>query len=270
MGTALAAALRAPAESRPARPRRATARAPTSCCCACPTPRSRPPPPRRRPGRLVGHCSGATTLAPLAPARGVLAAPADDGPGRSAGPVDFAGARAAIAGSTPRALDAARELADALGMTAVDDRRRRPRRLPRGRLDRLQLPRHAARRSRAPARHHRRRRPRGCSSRSCAPTVENWARAGDARADGPDRPRRRARPSPRQRAAVAERAPELLELFDALADATAAVAGRRCLGMKIVRTVNELRAALAPHRAARALDRRWCRRWATCTTATLA
>src|SRR5829696_2534806 len=53
------------------------------------------------PGRLVGHCSGATTLAPLAPHEALslhplLTVPAD-------GPAQLAGASAAVAGTTPHA-----------------------------------------------------------------------------------------------------------------------------------------------------------------------
>ena len=73
--------------------------------------------PTDRPGLLVGHCSAATTLAPLAGhAQAFSLHPLMTVPERGA---RFAGATAAIAGTTPRALAAARELADALGMRAV-------------------------------------------------------------------------------------------------------------------------------------------------------
>jgi predicted short-subunit dehydrogenase-like oxidoreductase (DUF2520 family) len=56
-------------------------------------------------------------------------------------------------------------------------------------------------------------------------TVENWAALGPERAlTGPDRRGDEATVD-RQRAAVADRAPDLLPLFDALADRTRALAG---------------------------------------------
>ena len=65
-----------------------------------------------RPGRLVGHVSGATTLAPLdgheAFSLHPLMTVTADTP-----PSAFAGAGAAVAGSTDRALDVARDLAAA-------------------------------------------------------------------------------------------------------------------------------------------------------------
>jgi predicted short-subunit dehydrogenase-like oxidoreductase (DUF2520 family) len=50
-------------------------------------------------------------------------------------------------------------------------------------------------------------------------TVENWARDGASALTGPIA-RGDEETVARQRAAVAERTPELLELFDALADST--------------------------------------------------
>src|SRR4051812_5852139 len=70
-----------------------------------------------RDGLLVGHCSGATTLAPLAPHEAFSLHPLMTVPESGA---SFAGAGCAVAGSTPRALAVAHELADALGMRAVE------------------------------------------------------------------------------------------------------------------------------------------------------
>jgi predicted short-subunit dehydrogenase-like oxidoreductase (DUF2520 family) len=56
-------------------------------------------------------------------------------------------------------------------------------------------------------------------------TVENWARLGPERALTGPLVRGDEATVARQRAAVAERAPELLALFDALADATRELAG---------------------------------------------
>lgn len=69
-----------------------------------------------RDGRLVGHCSGATTLAPLAPHAAfslhpLMTVPDDD--------AVLAGAPCAVAGSTPEAVAAAEALADALGMRPI-------------------------------------------------------------------------------------------------------------------------------------------------------
>ena len=77
-------------------------------------------------------------------------------------------------------------------------------------------------------------------------TVENWAALGPERALTGPIARGDAATVERQRAAVADRAPELLGLFDALADATRDLAA--VPAMRTVRTVAELRAALRPSR----------------------
>jgi predicted short-subunit dehydrogenase-like oxidoreductase (DUF2520 family) len=69
-----------------------------------------------RDGRMVGHCSGATPLAPLAPhvafsLHPLMTVPDDD--------AVLAGAPCAVAGSTPAALAAAEGLAAAVGMRAI-------------------------------------------------------------------------------------------------------------------------------------------------------
>src|SRR3954470_22693496 len=71
------------------------------------------------PGPLVGHCSGATTLEPLTAAgheafslHPLMTVP-------TGGEASFAGAAAAVAGSTPRALAAAEDLARRLGLRAL-------------------------------------------------------------------------------------------------------------------------------------------------------
>jgi predicted short-subunit dehydrogenase-like oxidoreductase (DUF2520 family) len=69
-----------------------------------------------RDGLLVGHCSGATTLAPLAPHEAFSLHPLMTVPAAGA---SFAGATAAVAGATPRALGAARALVAFLGLRAV-------------------------------------------------------------------------------------------------------------------------------------------------------
>ncbi|WP_208379039.1 Rossmann-like and DUF2520 domain-containing protein [Cumulibacter soli] len=69
-----------------------------------------------RESMLVGHCSGATTLAPIGPHEGFSLHPLMTVPRTGA---RFAGAAAAVAGRTPRALRTATDLAGLLGMTAV-------------------------------------------------------------------------------------------------------------------------------------------------------
>ncbi|MCW2983124.1 MAG: hypothetical protein JWR63_694, partial [Conexibacter sp.] len=66
------------------------------------------------PGRLVGHCSGATTLAPLAPHRAFSLHPLMTVTERGA---SFAGAHAAFGGSDDAARATAEQLARALGIT---------------------------------------------------------------------------------------------------------------------------------------------------------
>jgi predicted short-subunit dehydrogenase-like oxidoreductase (DUF2520 family) len=75
------------------------------------------------PGALVGHCSGATTLAPLAPHERFSLHPLL---AVTATTTSFRGASCAVAGSTPRALAVAESLAARLGMHAfaVDDEHR--------------------------------------------------------------------------------------------------------------------------------------------------
>jgi predicted short-subunit dehydrogenase-like oxidoreductase (DUF2520 family) len=68
------------------------------------------------PGRLVGHFSGATTLEPLAPHEALGIHPLMTVTGETS----FAGVPAAVAGSTPRALERARAIAEAIGMTAFE------------------------------------------------------------------------------------------------------------------------------------------------------
>ena len=162
LGHALAAALTSSRARRrgPARPRRGPA-APTSSCCASPTPRSQAAAAALTPAdaRFVGHCSGATTLAPLAGREAFSLHPLMTVPrGRQRRP--FARRRArAIAGSTAAALRVAQDARRRPPHAPRRGRRRRPRRLPRRRVDRRQLPRHARGRRRA-ARRHRRRPPR--------------------------------------------------------------------------------------------------------------
>lgn len=166
------------------------------------------------PGPLVGHCSGATTLAPLAghrrafslhPLMTVTAAGAE-----------FAGAGAAIAGSTPEALAYARELATRLGMTPVEipDADRAAYHAAASMASNFLVTLEAAAEEvLGPDR-------RELLVPLVRATVENWAALGARDALTGPIARGDEITVARQRRAVAERAPELADLFDALAEAT--------------------------------------------------
>ncbi len=171
------------------------------------------------PGRLVGHCSGATGLEPLGDHESFslhpLMAVTPDG-------ARFDGAAAAIAASTPRALEIARKLAGALGMVPVeiaeDDRvaYHAAASMASNFLITLEA---AAERLASDA---------GLERHLLVPlvraTVENWARLGPEHSLTGPVARGDQTTVDRQRAAIEERAPDLLPLFDALVQATRALA----------------------------------------------
>jgi len=171
------------------------------------------------PGRLVGHCSGATGLDALAPHEAFSLHPLMT---VTADGARFDGAGAAIAGSTPRALQLARELADTLGMRPVEiadaDRAayHAAASIASNFLITLEA---AAERLAASA---------GADRELLVPlvraTVENWATLGAERALTGPVARGDEATVARQRAAIAERAPDLLPLFDALVNAAQALA----------------------------------------------
>jgi predicted short-subunit dehydrogenase-like oxidoreductase (DUF2520 family) len=169
----------------------------------------------------VGHCSGATGLEPLAPHEAFSLHPLMSVTQAGA---DFSGAGAAIDGSTPRALGIARALTEALGMHPVriapEDRAlyHAAASLASNFLITLEA---AAERLAADA---------GLERRLLVPlvraTVENWATLGGERALTGPVARGDEVTVARQRAAIAQRAPEVLELFDALVHRTRAMSGR--------------------------------------------
>jgi predicted short-subunit dehydrogenase-like oxidoreductase (DUF2520 family) len=173
------------------------------------------------PGPLVGHCSGATGLEVLVPHERFALHPLMTVPA-GAPPTVFAGAGAAIAGSTPRALAVAEALARAAGMTptrvAEADRAayHAAASIASNFLVTLEG---AAERLAATA---------GVDRALLAPlvraAVDNWAAHGAAAALTGPIARGDEATVERQRAAVAERTPELLTLFDVLAEATRALA----------------------------------------------
>jgi predicted short-subunit dehydrogenase-like oxidoreductase (DUF2520 family) len=168
-----------------------------------------------RHGLLVGHCSGATGLGALAPHEALGLHPLMTVTAEGAA---FAGAGCAVAGSTERALRTARSLAQALGMRpfpiADEDRAayHAAASIASNFLVALEA---AAERVAASA---------GVPREALVPlaraAVENWAALGPGRALTGPIVRGDEAVVARQRAAVAERTPELVTLFDALAGAT--------------------------------------------------
>jgi predicted short-subunit dehydrogenase-like oxidoreductase (DUF2520 family) len=174
------------------------------------------------PGPLVGHCSGASGLEVLAPHEAFSMHPLMTVSGEGA---EFAGATAAVDGSSERAREFAVLLA---GKLALEPIRIAP-------ADRTAY--HAAASIASnflvtlEAAAERLGAGAGIERRMLAPlvraTVENWVELGPelaltgpvARGDGET--------VARQREAVAERAPDLLELFDVLVQATHALAVQR-------------------------------------------
>jgi predicted short-subunit dehydrogenase-like oxidoreductase (DUF2520 family) len=177
---------------------------------------------RRADGPLVGHCSGATTLDVLTPHEAfslhpLMTVPAD-------GPSPLAGASAAIAGSTPHARGVAHQLALHLGLTPIDvadaDRAayHAAASIASNFLITLEA---AAERLAADA---------GLDRAALVPlvraTVENWASLGPERALTGPIARGDHETVERQRQAIHERTPDLLPLFDALAEATRSLAAQ--------------------------------------------
>jgi predicted short-subunit dehydrogenase-like oxidoreductase (DUF2520 family) len=169
---------------------------------------------------VVGHLSGASTLAPLAPHEAFSLHPLMT---VTAAGATFAGATAAIAGSTDRALGLARSLAERLGMRSVevaDADRAAYHAAASIAANFVVTLEGAAERLAATA---------GVDRAALVPlvraAVENWAELGAERALTGPIARGDAATVERQREAVAERCPEALELFDALAQATRDLAG---------------------------------------------
>jgi predicted short-subunit dehydrogenase-like oxidoreductase (DUF2520 family) len=173
-------------------------------------------------GVPVGHCSGATGLDVLGGHEGFSLHPLMTVTGQ-AGATPFAGAGAAIAGSTPAALGLARTLARALGLRPIEldpgDRTayHAAASIASNFLITLEA---AAERLAGTA---------GMQREDLVPlvraTVENWARLGPERALTGPVARGDEVTVARQREAVSERAPDLLALFDVLVEATRALAG---------------------------------------------
>jgi len=169
------------------------------------------------PGPLVGHCSGATGLAALAPHEAFGLHPLMTITRRGGA---FAGAGAAVAGSTDRALAFATELATTLGMRPFEIAEE----------DRAAYHAGAAMASNfLVALESAAQRMAGVDRELLAPlvraAVETWVAEGDAALTGAIA-RGDEGTIARHREAIADRAPDLLAMYDALVEATREVAAR--------------------------------------------
>jgi len=173
------------------------------------------------PGPLVGHCSGATGLDVLAPHPAFSLHPLMTVAAGSGGD-RLRGAAAAVAGTTPAARDCARMLATALGMRpfALADSDRAAYHAAASVASNFLLTLEDAAEQIAAG--------TGLSRAQLVPlvraTVENWAQLGSRAALTGPVARGDELTVAAQRAAVKQRAPELLGLFDALTAATRSLA----------------------------------------------
>ena len=181
--------------------------------------------------QFVGHCSGATTLDPLAGREAFSLHPLMTVPAREAGPASgtatdepggpFRGAGCAIAGSTERALTVAQDLAEALHMRPVhvaDEDRAAYHAAASIAANFLVTLEGAAERLAATAGV-----PRELLVPLARAALENWAATGAEQALTGPVARGDEATIARQRAAIEERAPDLLETFDALVAASRVV-----------------------------------------------
>lgn len=174
------------------------------------------------PGRLVGHCSGACGLEVLEPHEAFSVHPLMTVvPGRTS----FADVGAAVAGSSPRALTFAGCLAEVLEMhpTAIPDDARAAYHAAASIASNFLITLETAA-ERLAASAELKRELLGPLVRA---TVENWIEVGGEQALTGPVARGDEDTVAAHRAAVAERAPDLLPLFDALTDATRALASAR-------------------------------------------
>jgi predicted short-subunit dehydrogenase-like oxidoreductase (DUF2520 family) len=176
---------------------------------------------------LIGHTSGATPLSALAhagvPAFGLHPLQSFAHPG-----VRFEGAGAAVAGTTPEALDFAAGLAERLGMRPfeIDDEGRAAYHAAASVASNFVVTLEAAAETIACGAGLARDEARALLAPLVRQTVENVAQLGpEAALTGPIA-RGDEVTVARQRAAVEEAAPELLELFDELVRQTRALAGQ--------------------------------------------
>jgi len=175
-----------------------------------------------QPGRLVGHCAGAWGLDLLAPHEAFGLHPLMTVTQAGA---TFAGAGAAVAGTTPRALAFALDLAERLGLHAftIADADRAAYHAAASIASNFLVTLEDAAEMLL--------RTTGAERAILVPLVraalENWAAMGGQAAITGPIARGDEGGVQRQRAAIADRAPELLPLFDAMADATRAMVVRQ-------------------------------------------
>jgi predicted short-subunit dehydrogenase-like oxidoreductase (DUF2520 family) len=178
---------------------------------------------------LVGHTSGATTLTALEPAGGERFGlhPLQTFPDGS-GPEGFKGAGCAIAGSTAAALDFARDLARALGMTPfeIDDEGRAAYHAAASVASNFVVTLLAAAERVAGGARLDPHEARALLAPLVLRTVESVVELGPERALTGPISRGDEETVAAQRRAVAEAAPELLDLFDELVRRTRALAGQ--------------------------------------------
>lgn len=174
-----------------------------------------------RPGPILGHCAGSLGLAELAPREAFAFHPLMTIPATGA---TFAGAAAAVAGTTPRALALARAMADDLGMHAVEiadaDRGAYHAAASIASNFLVTLEDAAAQLLATTGA------PRQILHPLAAAALRNWAMHGGRQALTGPIVRGDEATVARQRAAVAERTPHLLALFDEMCAATRVLAGR--------------------------------------------
>ena len=171
------------------------------------------------PAELIGHCSGATTLEVFGDREGFSLHPLMTVPDHGA---SFAGAGCAVAGTSDRALDVARGLASALRMTAVevpDEDRAAYHAAASIAANFLVTLEGAAERLAATAGV-----PRELLVPLARAALENWAANGAEQALTGPVVRGDEATIARQREAIEQRAPDLLDAFDALVAASRVLA----------------------------------------------
>ena len=171
------------------------------------------------PAQLIGHCSGATTLEVFGDREGFSLHPLMTVPEHGA---SFAGAGCAVAGTSDRALEVARGLATALRMTAVevpDEDRAAYHAAASIAANFLVTLEGAAERLAATAGV-----PRELLVPLARAALENWAADGAELALTGPVARGDEATIARQREAIEQRAPDLLEAFDALVAASRVLA----------------------------------------------
>jgi predicted short-subunit dehydrogenase-like oxidoreductase (DUF2520 family) len=171
------------------------------------------------PAQLIGHCSGATTLEVFGDREGFSLHPLMT---VTEGGASFAGAGCAVAGTSDRALEVARGLATALRMTAVevpDEDRAAYHAAASIAANFLVTLEGAAERLAATAGV-----PRELLVPLARAALENWAANGAEQALTGPVARGDEATIARQREAIEQRAPDLLEAFDALVAASRVLA----------------------------------------------